>query len=145
MRFLRHTKKQSLLVRKFTSETAGLQMEHQIKKQNVLKIKGSMEGKASCNILKDKFEVLWPNTNHSGMIFQNGIWLEGSFDLVCLLYTRQKLADPGPRREPNTNPVNRPPPCSQGRPRFLTRAMFLCRPGGLLISQKWQTGGRGFS
>ena len=38
-------------------------MEHQIKKQNLLKIKGSMEGKASCNILKDKFEFLWPNTN----------------------------------------------------------------------------------
>ena len=101
-------------------------MEHQIKKQNVLKIKGSMEGKASCNILKDKFEVLWPNTNHSGMIFQNGIWLEGSFDLVCLLYTRQKLADPGPRREPNTNPVTRPPPLFTEKTRIFWRGPCFC-------------------
>ena len=103
-------------------------MEHQIKKQNVLKIKGSMEGKASCNILKDKFEVLWPNTNHSGMIFQNGIWLEGSFDLVCLLYTRQKLADPGPRREPNTNPVTRPPPLFTEKTKILDEGHVFVPP-----------------
>ena len=37
------------------------------------------------------------------------------------------------------------PPCSQGGPTFLTGGHVLCCPGGLLFSQKWQTGGRGLS
>ena len=56
----------------FTSCRSGFQIEHHIGKQYLLKEDISMEGQSKF-IMTHILQGLWPNVNHRGKIFQNGI------------------------------------------------------------------------